>query len=54
MITAVITLTGPGKLSSLQLTYQNHDGEEKVVTLSPSPSHSRKQSIDWLKALKKV
>ncbi|XP_003385759.1 PREDICTED: zinc finger FYVE domain-containing protein 21-like [Amphimedon queenslandica] len=47
--------TPTNKLNGLKLTYRSdtEDGEEIDVTLSPSPSHSRKQSIDWLKGLKK-
>ena len=44
---------GSSKLSSLQLTYQSH-GDEYTIVFSPSPSHSRKQSLDWLRGLKKV
>ena len=48
--------TPTNKLNGLKLTYKSdtEGGEETDVTLSPSPSHSRKQSIDWLKGLKKV
>ena len=38
---------------SLELVYKS-GGLEQKVTLSPSVSHSRKLSVDWLRALKKV
>ena len=46
---------GSNKMTALQLTYKSDDDDtESSVILSPSPSHSRKQSIDWLKGLRKV
>ncbi len=41
------------RLNSLQLTHQR-EGVEQIITLSPSTEHSKKQSIDWLKGLRKV
>ena len=45
--------SGSSRLSSLEIIYQT-DGVDNRLTFSPSPRHSHKQSIDWLKALKKV
>ena len=38
---------------SLELIYKS-GGLEQKVTFSPSVSHSRKHSVDWLRSLKKV
>ena len=51
--TIPFTILGGSKLTSLQLIHQR-DGEEQPITLSPSLSHSKKQSLDWLKGLRKV
>lgn len=51
--THVFFTGGGSKLASLTLTHQR-DGRDHFITLSPSGSHSRKQSIDWLKGLRKV
>jgi hypothetical protein len=45
---------GSNRMTGMQLTYKVNGEQEKVVTFSPSPSHSRKQSVDWLKGLRKV
>jgi hypothetical protein len=44
---------GSNRMTGMQLTYKVNGEQEKVVTFSPSPSHSRKQSVDWLKGLRK-
>ena len=38
---------------SLELLYKS-GGLEQKMTLSPSVSHSRKASVEWLRSLKKV
>ena len=41
------------KSISLELVYKS-GGLEQNITLSPAMSHSRKQSVEWLRAFKKV
>ena len=41
-------------LISLELILKVSGGQESKLTLTPSSLHSRKISVDWLKALKKV
>ena len=40
---------------SLELIVKSGSGgQENKLTLMPAAAHSRKNSVDWLKALKKV